>query len=57
VALRRSYFQVKPWHLLKDNQLGVSVQFDGPDPTARYKVVAQKHRQNVDEQLSPLGGD
>lgn len=55
VDLRRCYFSVRPWRLLKDNRLGVSVQFDGPDPRARYEGVAQQDRQKVDDRLSPLG--
>ena len=53
--LPRSYFRLRPSHLLKDNQLGVSVQFDGPGALARYESVAQQHRQKVNERLSPLG--
>jgi hypothetical protein len=55
VVLLRSYFRVTPWHLLKGNQLGVSVKLDGQDSTARYELVAQKHRQKVGERLLPLG--
>jgi hypothetical protein len=55
VALRRSYFQVKPWHLLKDNQVGVSVQFNGPNPAALYELVAQQRRQPVEDDLSRWG--
>jgi hypothetical protein len=55
VFLTRSYFRLRPSHLLKDNQLGVFVQFDGPGAMARYELVAQQHRQKVNERLSPLG--
>jgi hypothetical protein len=55
VFLPRSYFRLRPSHLLKDNQLGVSVQFDGPGAMARYELVTQQYRQKVNERLSPLG--
>jgi hypothetical protein len=55
VVLRRSYFSLKASHLLKNNQLGVSVHFDGTDGMARYERVAQQHRHQVNEGLSGLG--
>jgi hypothetical protein len=55
VVLRRSYFRLRPWRLLKNNQLGVWVQFNEPGATARCELVAQQHRSQVDERLSPLG--
>jgi hypothetical protein len=55
VFLPRSYFRLRPWHLLKDNRLGVRVEFDGPDAMARYELVAQQHRHQVDKRLSRLG--
>jgi hypothetical protein len=55
VFLPRSYFRLRPWHLLKDDQLGVRVEFDGPDAMARYELVAQQHRNQINEQLSSLG--
>ena len=55
VVLRRSYFRLRPWHLLKDNRLGVCVQFNEPGAMARYESVAQQHRRQVNEGLSPLG--
>ena len=55
VNLRRSYFRLRPWHLLKDNRIGVCVQFNEPGGTARYELVAQQHRHQVNERLSPLG--
>ncbi len=39
VFLSRSYFRFRPWHLLKDNQLGVSVQFNEPGAIARYELA------------------
>jgi hypothetical protein len=41
--------------LLKNNRLGVSVQFNEPDGTSYYEMVAQQHRREIDERLSPLG--
>jgi hypothetical protein len=55
VVLRRSYFRLRPWHLLRDNRLGVSVQFNEPSAMARYELVAQQHRRHVNERRSPLG--
>lgn len=55
VVLRRSYFRLRPWRLLKNNRLGVSVQFNEPGGTARYESVAQQHRSQVNERLSSLG--
>lgn len=54
VFLPRSYFRLRPWHLLKDSRLGVSVQFNEPDAMARYQL-AQQHRQTINDQLTPLG--
>ena len=47
VVLRRSYFRLRPWHLLKDNRLGVTVQFIEPGATARYELAAQERRRQV----------
>jgi hypothetical protein len=55
VVLRRCYFRLSPWHLLKYDQVGISVQFDWPHALAHYELVAQQHRQNVNERLSALG--
>lgn len=55
VVLRRSYFRLRPWRLLKGNRLGVWVQFNEPGGTARYELVSQQHRRQVNELLSPLG--
>lgn len=55
VILPRSYFRLKPWRLLKDNRLGVSVHFNEPGATARFELVEQQHRNQVIETLSPLG--
>ena len=55
VVLRRSYFRLRPWRLLKNNQLGVVVQFNKPGGAPSYELVAQQHRREIDERLSPLG--
>jgi len=55
VVLRRSYFHLRPWHLLKGNRLGVSVQFNEPGGTARYELITQQHRRQVNERVSSLG--
>jgi hypothetical protein len=47
VFLPRSYFRLRPWHLLKDDQLGVSIQFNEPGALVRYALVAQQHRRKV----------
>jgi hypothetical protein len=41
VVLRRSYFRLRPWRLLKDNRLGVSVQFNsGRHTPGRTKATS-----------------
>ena len=54
VFLPRSYFRLRPWHLLKGNRLGMSVQFNEPDAMARHQL-AQQHRQTISDWLTPLG--
>ena len=55
VVLRRSHFRLRPWRLLRDNRLGVSVQFNDPDAIARWESMAQDYRAEIDERLAPCG--
>jgi hypothetical protein len=55
VILRRSYYRLSAWRLLKDNRVGVSVKFNGPGGTARYDLVPQDRRHQIDARLYPLG--
>jgi hypothetical protein len=55
VAVGRSYFGLVPWNGMRDNRSGVYLQFTGPNAKAHYALVEQRHHDEVEQRLSPLG--
>jgi hypothetical protein len=55
VVVSRSYFRVRPWRLLRNNGLGVSVHFNEPGGAAHYQLTEMQYRGRIEDRLSPLG--
>jgi hypothetical protein len=55
VAVGRSYFHVSATNGMRDNNSAVSLILSGLDAKPHFKLIEQRHRAMVEEQMSPFG--
>ena len=55
MAIGRSYFGLVPWSGMRDNKSCVQLQLTGLNAKAHFKLIEQRHHDEVQARLSPLG--
>ena len=55
VILPRRYFRLRPWRVLRNHRVGVSVDFEQGPGTKRFREMTQEHHRHVNERLAPFG--
>jgi hypothetical protein len=55
VAVGRSNFTLSPFNNTRENRSTVHLQITGPNRRAYFRLIEQRHKDQVDEKLSPFG--
>jgi hypothetical protein len=54
-SVGRSNFYLSAWNGMRDGRSGVQFEMSGPDAKARFRLLEQRHRAEVEAALSRLG--